>query len=126
MWFWAQVGVLAAAGLVALDDFEAGVLLADHARARRLAEAVSRMRGFHVDLTTVQTNIVIVHCDPACAARDARFKPDAVVARLAAQGVQLLAISSSALRVVTHRDITDDCVDALVLELQTLSDCLED
>lgn len=43
-----QVGVLAATGMVALDDFEKGILAADHGRAKALAEAINKLPGFQV------------------------------------------------------------------------------
>jgi threonine aldolase len=55
---WREAGVLAAAGLLAL---EAGVdhLPADHANARTLAEGLSELPGVDIDLDRVQTNLVI-------------------------------------------------------------------
>jgi len=85
-----QVGVLAATGLVALDNgFDH--LRADHARAKRLAAA------FRVDPATVETNIVIAEVKDA-AAVEQRFKEE---------GVLLLAIGPSRIRLVTHRDVGD-------------------
>jgi threonine aldolase len=59
-----QAGVLAAAGLQALSDFDMGLLRADHARAKRLAKALSEITGFKVDVSAVDTNIVIVSLNP--------------------------------------------------------------
>src|SRR5207245_6324478 len=53
-----QVGVLAAAGLVALDSM-VDRLAEDHANCRRLAEGVARLPRIQLDLATVQTNIAI-------------------------------------------------------------------
>jgi threonine aldolase len=53
-----QAGVLAAAGLVALEKHPPK-LFADHRNARSLAETVSRIPGVLINLATVQTNIVI-------------------------------------------------------------------
>jgi threonine aldolase len=89
-----QVGVLAAPALVALDE---GLdrIAEDHWRAKRLAEA------FGVDPETVDTNIVIAQVDDAPAAE----------AALAEEGVQVVAISPSEIRLVTHRDIDDAGVE---------------
>lgn len=120
-----QVGVLAAAAMVALDDFEEGSMLrADHARAQRLAQSLTTMRGFRVELETVQTNILIVHIDSACTTANPSFSPAFVEAQLGEKGLHLLAISPTALRIATHRDITDACVDALIEGFQELSDSL--
>jgi threonine aldolase len=92
-----QVGVLAATGIVALETM-VDRLAEDHRRARRLAEAIAEMRGFEVDLDTVQTNIVFV--------RTARPAQE-VEAALAAQGVLTIALDPHRLRLVTHHDVDD-------------------
>jgi len=93
----AQVGILAAAGLVALDaGFEH--LAEDHRRAKRLAEA------FGVDPGTVETNIVIAAVGDA----------PAVQARLEETGVRAIAISPTEIRLVTHRDVGDEDVEQAV------------
>jgi threonine aldolase len=56
-----QAGVIAAAGLVALEK-SPGRLHIDHQNARRLAEGVSRIPGFAIDAAKVRTNIVIFDC----------------------------------------------------------------
>src|SRR5437763_13718367 len=53
-----QAGVLAAAGLIALEEMP-GRLTEDHANARLLAEAIARLPAAEVDLGSVQSNIVI-------------------------------------------------------------------
>jgi threonine aldolase len=132
-----QVGVLAAAGLVGLDDFEAGLLLADHCRARRLAEQVGALRGFWVDVEAVQTNICVVHLSDQeeCmsgggegaeqSVAESSFCVDWVVQQLAARGLQVLARDRTSLRIVMHRDITDDCVEALVDGFREVSETLK-
>lgn len=99
-----QVGVIAAAGLVALDEMRER-LPEDHTRARRLAEGLAEIPGITVDLETVQTNIVI-------------FRPPdgldhgAVVNGLAEQGVRISYYGTRGLRMVTHYEIDDDAVDS--------------
>lgn len=96
-----QVGVLAAAGLVALRDMVER-LADDHERARRLAEAAAERwpeSGFDPD--SVQTNMVIVdHPDAA-----------GVVKHLAGEGVLASTVAPRTLRFVTHHDVGDDDVD---------------
>jgi threonine aldolase len=85
-----QVGVLAAPCLVALDEgFER--LAEDHRRARRLAEA------FGVDPATVESNILFVSVPDA----------KAVEAAFRAEGVLVVAVSPTEIRLVTHRDVGD-------------------
>jgi threonine aldolase len=92
-----QAGVLAAACLVALETM-IDRLADDHARARRLAEAIAELPGFSVNLRTVQTNMVYVQT-----ARPAQ----AVERALAAEGVLCIALDPHRLRLVTHKDIDD-------------------
>lgn len=92
-----QAGVLAAAGLVALETM-IDRLSEDHARARRLAEAIANMPGFSVDMTTVQTNMVYVHTE-----QPARR----VVQQLETLGVLCLDVFPHTLRLVTHKDVDD-------------------
>src|SRR6185369_16679153 len=57
-----QVGVIAAAGIVALEQM-VDRLAEDHANARLLADGIARIPGSRIDLASVQTNIVIFHVD---------------------------------------------------------------
>jgi threonine aldolase len=94
-----QVGVLAAAGLVAVETM-VDRLAEDHAHARLLGEALASCAG--VRLRPVQTNIVVGLLERAAA-------PD-VVATLSARGILASAMDARTLRLVTHRDVTRaDC-----------------
>jgi threonine aldolase len=94
-----QSGILAAAGLYALDH-NLVRLAEDHASARLLAERLAGLRGVRIDLATVQTNIVIFRME-----EDA---PDAatVVARAQAEGVLVSAFGARIVRAVTHLDVS--------------------
>ena len=99
-----QAGVLAAAGLIALDEMTLR-LREDHANARLLAEAVAGCEGVEIDLEAVETNIVIFRLTAGDAA--------GYVARLKEQGVVASAIGVDAVRFVTHFDVSrEDCVRA--------------
>jgi len=93
-----QVGILAAAGIVALERM-VDRLAEDHGTARRLAEGLAAMPGLRVDLATVQTNIVIIGVErgPAATAD--------LVKGCAARKVKVHAMGPSAIRCVTHKDI---------------------
>jgi len=94
-----QVGILAAAGIVALDTMIPR-LAEDHDNARLLASALARCRGLRV--APAPTNIVV-------ATLDGRPAPD-VVAAAAESGVLVTAMDAVTLRLVTHRDISKaDC-----------------
>ena len=84
-----QVGVLAAAGLYALDH-NLERMAEDHEHARLIAEACG------VDPTTVATNIVVV---------DVPSAPD-LVAAAAEQGVRVGAVGPQRVRLLTHLDVT--------------------
>lgn len=102
-----QAGVLAAAGLIALEDTPAK-LAADHANARFLAEGLARLPGIQIDPQKVDTNIVIF--DVSATGR----APAGLSAELKRQGVLINAINERQMRAVTHYDITRaDCAHAL-------------
>ncbi len=108
-----QAGILAAAGLIALEEMP-WRLHEDHANARLLAEAVVGCPGVELDLSMVQTNIVIFYLQQADAAT--------VVAALKTQGVVCSAIGPKAVRLVTHFDVSrEDCERAADLLVKTLS-----
>jgi threonine aldolase len=101
-----QSGILAAAGLYALDR-NVERLADDHANARLFAEGIAGLPGVELDLDTVQTNIVIWQMAPD--------GPDAatIVAKAKASGVLISALGARTVRVVTHMDvITEQCVRA--------------
>ena len=99
-----QAGVLAAAGLIALDEMSQR-LGEDHANARLLAEAVAGCEGVEIDLEAVETNIVIFKLTGGDAA--------GYVARLKENGVAASAIGPDAVRFVTHFDVSrEDCLKA--------------
>jgi threonine aldolase len=92
-----QAGVLAAAGLIALQQGP-GRLHEDHANARLLAEALSHMEGVAIDVDAVETNIVIFRLTGGLSAAG-------VVARLKARGVLASTLGPGAIRLVTHLDV---------------------
>ena len=90
-----QVGVLAAAGLVALEETPA-LLAQDHANARFLAEGLARIPGIAIDPGKVATNIVVF--DVAAT----NLAPVEISARLKQSGVLLNPINERQMRAVTH------------------------
>lgn len=101
-----QAGVLAAAGLIALEEMPRR-LHEDHANARMLAEAVSKCDAVEIDPADVQTNIVIFTLKP-----DTGDAP-LIVKKLRERGVLASAIGPHAIRLVTHFDVSRaDCEQA--------------
>jgi threonine aldolase len=93
-----QAGVLAAAGLIALEEGPR-LLAVDHANARFLAEALAGIPGIAVNAARVQTNIVIFDVSGTGLAA-AEFS-----ARLKAKGVLMNAVNEKQIRLVTHHDV---------------------
>lgn len=109
-----QAGVIAAAGIVALDTMIER-LPEDHRRARTVAEGLNEIPNISVDLDVVQSNIVV-------------FKPDAsigketLIAALQKAGVLVSDYGLRGLRMVTHYEITDDDIrTALRIVRQTVA-----
>ncbi len=102
-----QAGILAAAGLVALDTM-VDRLAEDHANARKLAEGLASMDGLGVDLETVQTNMVLFEVvDPA-------WDAATLVAALEKMGVLAGVFGPRQIRMVTHCDVSgEDVSEAL-------------
>ncbi|HEY0101772.1 MAG TPA: GntG family PLP-dependent aldolase [Pyrinomonadaceae bacterium] len=105
-----QAGVIAAAGLVALEESPAR-LPADHANARRLAEALAELPGVKIDPARVVTNIVIFDIEGT------RRAANDICARLQTQGVLASGFGSS-IRMVTHYDVSTADIDAAINALR--------
>ncbi|HVJ06072.1 MAG TPA: GntG family PLP-dependent aldolase, partial [Candidatus Saccharimonadales bacterium] len=94
-----QAGILAAAGLIALEQGPAR-LHEDHETARLLAEGLAEIPGVEIDMSTVQTNVVI--CDVS-----ATGKPSAeIVSALKSQGVLAGTVNPQLIRFVTHLNVS--------------------
>jgi threonine aldolase len=104
-----QVGVLAAPGLIALEEMPAR-LSEDHDNARWLAEGLANTPGIQIDLSKVQTNIVIFDVTGT------GLSAQEFSARLKAEGVLMNGINARAVRLVTHCDVNrKDCERALAV-----------
>ncbi|MDY7095054.1 MAG: GntG family PLP-dependent aldolase [Acidobacteriota bacterium] len=108
-----QAGIVAAAGLVAL---ETGIerLEEDHENARFLARELTQLPGLEVDAETVETNILMVAV--AAEGEDAPALRD----ELRRRGVLCEAVDRCRLRLVTHRDVDRQALEAAVAVFQEL------
>jgi threonine aldolase len=100
---WRQAGILAAAGIFALDR-NIGRLAVDHRNARMMALRVAKLPGIKLDLATVKTNIVIFHL--------AQKVPPAadLIERARSRGVLLTAFGPRTVRLTTHLNVSqEDC-----------------
>ncbi len=108
-----QAGVIAAAGLVALEQMVER-LPEDHGRARQLAEGLAAVPGLRIDLDSVQTNIVI-------------FRPpsdmpvERVIEGFGDRNIRISNYGTRGLRMVTHYEIDDHAVE---MTLQAARDVL--
>jgi len=102
-----QAGIMAAAGLVALDCMVER-LAEDHRRAKQIAEGIQRIDSRLVDADLVETNIVMI--DVAHTGTDAKRW----IAALEASGLRSGAWSPTSLRLVTHRHIDDAAAERTV------------
>ena len=97
---WRQAGIMAAAGLIALEEGPKRLHL-DHERARRLAEAVAEILPGSVDPAMVETNMVYADTEAVGLA------PLDAIERLRHLGVGATFVSGK-VRMVTHVDVDDD------------------
>ncbi len=108
-----QAGVLAAAGLIALERHPP-LLAADHENARFLASGLAKIHGISIDASKVQTNIVIFSVEGT------GFTAPDFSARLKERGVLMNSIDDRRLRLVTHYDVNrESCERALEMVRET-------
>jgi threonine aldolase len=102
-----QAGIIAAPGIVALDTMISR-LKEDHDNARRMANALNDLDGIEIDMSTVQTNIVIMNIS-GTGRTVAEFLEEAK-----RNGLWLSGFGPDLVRLVTHRGITAEDVDRAV------------
>ena len=106
-----QAGILAAAGLIALEESPKR-LHEDHANARRLAEGLADINGIAIDVETVETNIVIFDIfGTGKTAAD-------IVAGLKEQGILAIGFGTK-IRMVTHCDVSADDIEGVIGALRS-------
>jgi threonine aldolase len=97
-----QVGVIAAAGIVALETMVER-LARDHENARLLAEGLATMPGIRLDAPSVQTNIVAFELEG--------WEPPDFLAALREAGVLAVPFGPHRIRMVTHNDVSREDVE---------------
>jgi len=101
-----QVGIIAAGGLYAIKNNLSRLAL-DHANVRTLAEKLAEMPAFDIDMSRVETNILVANLAGGIDSEEA-------YQRLEEVGVRCLPFDKTTLRFVTHLDVsTEDCLEAV-------------
>jgi threonine aldolase len=102
-----QVGILAAAGIVALNEMVSR-LAEDHQRAKKLAAGIHELPGIGLNPDHVETDIIILKFDHP------DLTADAFIQRLREKNVLALATPAKDIRFVTHKDIDDEDVERAI------------
>ncbi|MBI0584451.1 MAG: aminotransferase class I/II-fold pyridoxal phosphate-dependent enzyme [Methanomassiliicoccus sp.] len=102
-----QAGIMAAPGIVALDSMVAR-LEEDHDNAAHLARELTRTKGLKIDLSTVQTNIVVV--DVTATGKTS----EEFIAEAGKKGLAISDLGPRTVRLVTHHGISREDVDRAV------------
>ncbi|MSQ15630.1 MAG: threonine aldolase, partial [Dehalococcoidia bacterium] len=106
-----QAGIIAAAGLVALDTM-VDRLAEDHENARVLAGELSNINGLSIEADNIQTNIVIFHIE--------KLPPQEFLALLAKEGIKVSHYGGDLIRMVTHYGISRSDVLRAVVAVKTV------
>jgi threonine aldolase len=110
-----QVGVIAAAGLIALEKSPAR-LHEDHENAKHLAEGIAKIPGMKIDPAGVRSNIVIFDC------KASGMTAVELCDALHAKGVWAQDTSPYSVRLVTHWNVDRAGIDRALTELRTLAE----
>lgn len=102
-----QAGIIAAAAIYGLQHHRQR-LVDDHANAKRLAEAVHGQGGIEIDLTTVQTNIVMMNI------ANTKLTVPAAIAALQQDGVLVSPFGATVLRAATHLDVDRAAIERAI------------
>jgi len=108
-----QVGILAAAGLYALEN-NVERLKVDHENAYTLAEGLKKVHGLFIDQQQVQTNMVMIYL------RDTRWTTPQFVQALLSHGVAMNAVDHERLRAVTHLNVNRAQIEETISVFKTI------
>ncbi len=106
-----QAGIIAAGGLYAVQHHR-GHLADDHARAQSLADAIASLPTFMLNVSTVETNIIIFET--------VKQSAENVLAELKENGIQMTAFGPKTIRATTHRDVGDAEIRRVITVLRRL------
>jgi threonine aldolase len=109
-----QAGIIAAGALLAVKN-NIERLAEDHENARDLAEGLGECRGLRLDLSTVQTNIVVADLEHP------NLSAERFCSALAAQGVLMSPVGPTSLRAVTHLEVSKDDIEKALKVCRTVT-----
>jgi threonine aldolase len=109
-----QAGIIAAAGIIALEKMTTR-LVEDHARARKLANAIASIPGLRLNLGLPPTNMVFFALTP-----EVKCTSDELIDKLAGKGVRIGATGERTYRMVTHYWIDDAGVESAIAALKSV------
>lgn len=104
-----QAGILAAAGLVAIDTM-VDRLAEDHRRARELANGLAKLDGIHFEMGMPETNMVF----PSFGS-EIKYSAAVLAKKLSSEGIKVSAVSERRLRLVTHAWVDDAAVQQTLI-----------
>ncbi len=102
-----QVGIIAAAGIYALDNHTDRLSL-DHANAKKLAQGLSQIDGVKIDPASVETNIVVFDVS------ETNTDPPRIVGFLKERGILMIPFGKTLIRAVTHLDVTPEDIETAI------------
>ena len=114
-----QVGILGAAGLKALDDFESGILIYDHIRTLKLADGFKRLSFLKIQ-GNIQTNIIFADI----VSNDKNLNSQVIYSMLKERGVIISVWGPMLIRLVVHRDINDADIEKTIKIFEEINDRL--
>jgi len=95
-----QVGIIAAAGIYAIRN-NIKLLIEDHKNAKIFANLISKLQSIHIDINSVETNIVIFKIA-------SNINTDLFISKCKQKGLLLSSIGKNTIRVVFHLDINNE------------------
>ncbi|SES72877.1 L-threonine aldolase [Natronincola peptidivorans] len=110
-----QVGVIAAAGILALEEMPK-VLDIDHTNAKLLAKGLNKLAGINIDIEKIHTNIVNVDFS------NTGLSTNQLIPKLQERGLLSNPRNNDVIRFVTHKDVSsDDVKEAIEMIKETIN-----
>jgi len=115
-----QVGILGAAGLKALDDFESGILINDHIRTLNLSNGLKNIKFLKLQ-DDIQSNIFFADI----ILNNKKFNSQVISTMLKERGVCISAWAPMLIRIVVHRDIDDEDIENTINAFEEVDKLIE-